>query len=86
MNDPLLIQHGGNVNEKDDDSLTPLHYAAMRGNVSATKQLLRCPNIDIEVNNNNNHLEDAKVSEDDEEIGDSDLFTLGTSIYELVKI
>ena len=45
------------------------------------------PDNNVDDNNNsNNHLEDAKVSEDDEEIGDSDLFTLGTSIYELVKI
>ena len=37
------------MNERDDFALTPLHHAAMRGHVSATKQLLRCPNIDIEV-------------------------------------
>jgi ankyrin repeat protein len=37
------------VNEPDDESLTPLHYAAMRGNVTATKTLLQWPGINIEV-------------------------------------
>jgi hypothetical protein len=37
-------------------------------------------------NNNNSNSEDSKLSEEDEEIGDSDLFALDTSIYELVRI
>ena len=45
----LLFQNGAVVNDKDDESLTPLHYTAMRGNLSAAKQLLKWPGIDIEV-------------------------------------
>ena len=42
-------QHGAIVNDKDEDSMRPLHTAAMRGNLSATRQLLKWPGIDIEV-------------------------------------
>ncbi len=44
-----LAAQGARVNEKDKYGLTPLHYAAMRGNEDATKELLACEDIDIEV-------------------------------------
>ncbi|TPP56788.1 Transient receptor potential cation channel subfamily A member 1 [Fasciola gigantica] len=36
-----LIQRGANVDERDQNGLTPLHYAAIRDRVAAAKQLLR---------------------------------------------
>lgn len=44
-----LVKMGARVNEKDKYGLTPLHYAAMRGNTDATKELLSCKGVDIEV-------------------------------------
>ncbi len=44
-----LASKGAKVNEKDKYGLTPLHYAAMRGNDQALRQLLKCKGIDIEV-------------------------------------
>ncbi|KAA0198523.1 Transient receptor potential cation channel subfamily A member 1, partial [Fasciolopsis buskii] len=44
VDDPMiayLVQHGAKVNERDQNGLTPLHYAAARGRVMAAKQLLR---------------------------------------------
>jgi len=43
-----LSSKGARVNEKDKYGLTPLHYAAMRGNEEAAVELLACENIDIE--------------------------------------
>ncbi len=45
----FLASSGARVNEKDKYGLTPLHYAAMRGNEDATVELLTCKGIDIEV-------------------------------------
>ena len=44
-----LAENGARVNEKDRYGLTPLHYAAMRGNDEATVELLSCKDTDIEV-------------------------------------
>ena len=44
-----LVSQSADVNVKDDYGLTPLHYAAMRGNAMAAKDLLSCPAINIEV-------------------------------------
>eukprot|EP00094_Tigriopus_californicus_P006606 TCALIF_06362-PA protein Name:"Similar to trpa-1 Transient receptor potential cation channel subfamily A member 1 homolog (Caenorhabditis elegans)" AED:0.12 eAED:0.12 QI:8/0.6/0.31/0.93/1/1/16/267/1355 len=45
-----LVMKGAHINEKDKYGLTPLHYAAMRGNDEATIELIKCTNqIDIEV-------------------------------------
>ena len=46
-----LSSKGAHVNEKDKYGLSPLHYAAMRGNEEATVELLQCRGIDIEVRN-----------------------------------
>ncbi len=40
---------GANVNAMDLYGCTPLHYAAIRGNEIATKELLMCKSINIEV-------------------------------------
>ena len=45
----FLVSEGARVNEKDKYGLTPLHYAAMRGNEEATMELLGCcDEVDIE--------------------------------------
>ncbi len=44
-----LVSRGANVNIRDIYGCTPLHYAAMRGNEVATKELLSCQGINIEV-------------------------------------
>lgn len=43
-----LAYKSANVNEKDKYGLSPLHYAAMRGNDDATNELLECAGINIE--------------------------------------
>ena len=43
------MQHGADLNRKDKYGLTPLHYACMRGNTTATDQLTRYPNTDLEL-------------------------------------
>jgi ankyrin repeat protein len=43
-----LVHVGGNINARDIYGCTPLHFAAMRGNEVATKELLSCPGINIE--------------------------------------
>ena len=44
-----LLEQKAYVNAKDFYGSTPLHYAAMRGNIIATKRLLKQRNIEIEV-------------------------------------
>ena len=44
-----LVSQGAEVNKADIYGCTPLHFAAMRGNEVATKELLSCNGIDIEV-------------------------------------
>ncbi|VDP90632.1 unnamed protein product [Echinostoma caproni] len=43
-----LANHGAQLNGQDANGWTALHYAAIRGNEVATRQLLQEPNIDIE--------------------------------------
>ncbi|KAI0226875.1 hypothetical protein LSAT2_022672 [Lamellibrachia satsuma] len=43
-----LVSQGANVNVADIYGSTPLHFAAMRGNEVATKELMECRGIDIE--------------------------------------
>ena len=40
------------INSKDTYGCSPLHYAAMRGNEVAAKELLSCTGINIEVSQN----------------------------------
>ena len=44
-----LLEQRANVNAKDFYGSTPLHYAALRGNVTAVKMLLRQKTISLEV-------------------------------------
>lgn len=44
-----LVSQQADVNTRDDYGQTPLHYAAMRGNEAAAKDLLSCPLINTEV-------------------------------------
>ena len=44
-----MVSAGGNINARDIYGCTPLHFAAMRGNEVATKELLSCKGINIEV-------------------------------------
>lgn len=44
------MSNGARINERDKYGLTPLHYAAMRGNELAARELLLCRDeIDVEV-------------------------------------
>ncbi len=46
----IYLKHaGGDVNARDIYGCTPLHFAAIRGNEVATKELLSCRGINIEV-------------------------------------
>ncbi|XP_035219625.1 transient receptor potential cation channel subfamily A member 1 homolog isoform X2 [Stegodyphus dumicola] len=45
----MLIEEGASVNVQDNYGMSPLHYAAMRGNIIATSQLLQCNKINTEV-------------------------------------
>lgn len=45
----FLVKNGADLNRGDKYGLTPLHYAAMRGNELATKELLQFRGINIEV-------------------------------------
>ncbi|XP_078341793.1 transient receptor potential cation channel subfamily A member 1 homolog isoform X1 [Crassostrea virginica] len=44
----FLVKNGADLNRADKYGLTPLHYAAMRGNELATKELLQFNGIHIE--------------------------------------
>lgn len=44
-----LIQHGAKVDVKDTDGLTPLHFAARRGNDVAVKAFVGCPDSNSDV-------------------------------------
>ena len=44
-----LISKGADINARDRYKSTPLHYACMRGNEVAAKELLSHSNIQIEV-------------------------------------
>ncbi|KAK3088028.1 hypothetical protein FSP39_013681 [Pinctada imbricata] len=43
-----LVQSSANINQFDKYGLTPLHYACMRGNEMALRQLLTYPELNIE--------------------------------------
>ncbi|ELT91378.1 hypothetical protein CAPTEDRAFT_118528, partial [Capitella teleta] len=43
-----LVHVGAEINARDKYQCTPLHIAAMRGNEVATKELLSCPDIEVE--------------------------------------
>ena len=45
----FLVQQGGDVNVSDNYGLSPLHYAASKGNLIAVRELLRCDGIEIDV-------------------------------------
>ena len=49
----ILINHGANVNARDDDQWTALHYAAMRSNIDGINLLLD-KGADIHLVDNNN--------------------------------
>ena len=44
-----LVERGSNVNMADIYGSTPLHFAAMRGNEVACRELMDCKSINIEV-------------------------------------
>ena len=43
----MLISAGGDFNAKDEYSLTPLHHASMRGNITIVEHLVKEPGINI---------------------------------------
>lgn len=45
----FLVERGGDVNIRDNYGMTPLHYAASKGNVTAVKELLQCDGIRVDV-------------------------------------
>lgn len=45
----VLVENGAEVDSRDVYGMTPLHYAAMRGHDVAARDLLECPQVDIEV-------------------------------------
>lgn len=45
----ILVECGAEVNSRDIYDQTPLHFAAMRGNDPSARDLLNCPQVDIEV-------------------------------------
>lgn len=44
----ILVECGAEVNARDIYDQTPLHFAAMRGNDPSARDLLSCPQVDIE--------------------------------------
>ena len=47
----VLLEKGAHVNAKDTSGLTPLHYAASRGNTPIMKELIKANDITLEVDN-----------------------------------
>ena len=45
----ILVENGAELNAHDIYGLTPLHYAAMRGNDVAARDLLGYSGVNIEV-------------------------------------
>ena len=45
----FLVQQGADVNIRDNYGMTPLHYAASKGNQTAVKELLQCEGIKVDV-------------------------------------
>lgn len=45
----FLVERGGDVNIRDNYGMTPLHYAASKGNITAVKELLQCDGIRVDV-------------------------------------
>lgn len=47
----LLIYSEANANAVDDSGSTPLHYACLKGNEKAVRELLKVKDIDVKVYN-----------------------------------
>lgn len=48
----ILVQNKADVNAKDNDGNCPLALAVSKGSISAVKELLKCNDIDVELQNN----------------------------------
>lgn len=44
-----LLEVQAKVNAQDSYGMTPLHYAAMKGNIAAVKELLQSNEINVDV-------------------------------------
>ena len=45
----LLISSHADINARDKFNSTPLHYACLKGNIKAVRELLRTKDVDVEV-------------------------------------
>lgn len=45
----FLVDRQADVNVKDNYGMTPLHYAASKGNLTAVKELLQCEGVKVDV-------------------------------------
>lgn len=45
----LVNTHSAEVNVRDHYGMTPLHYSASKGNLTAVKELLQCEGIGVDV-------------------------------------